>query len=196
MDTNTPENTPLHTPEPSSAPSQRTPDAPSSFLRRHAVGSGITAAVLAVVVVAGGTAWGVSAAVAAEQTSASAPLTAENASHTVADHSTAASKSKAKAKAKAKRKHRVHGAVGTITAISGDTWTMHAASGATVTVKLGSSTAYGTKKKPATEGSFAVGDRIGALGARSGDTVTAKRIVHLPVRTHAAAASSAPTPGT
>ncbi|MGJ4843300.1 DUF5666 domain-containing protein [Leifsonia sp. Le1] len=195
MDTNTPENTPLHTPEPSSAPSQRTPDAPAAFLRRHAVGSGITAAVLAVVVVAGGTAWGVSAAVAAEQTSASAPLTAENASNTVTNHGAAASTSKAKAKAKAKRKHR-HGAVGTITAISGDTWTMHAASGATVTVKLSSSTAYGTKKKPATEGSFAVGDRIGALGTRSGDTVTAKRIVHLPVRAHAAAASSAATPGT
>lgn len=190
MDTNT--NTPLHTTEPLSSPEQPTPDAPSSFLRRHAIGTGITAAVLAVVVVAGGTAWGVSAAVAAEQTSASAPLTAQNASHTVADHSAAGSTSKTKSKAK--HKHR-RGAVGTITAMSGDTWTMHAASGATVTVKLSPSTAYGTKKKPATEGSFAVGDRIGALGARSGDIVTAKRIVHLPVRAHAAAASSVASPG-
>ena len=61
-------------------------------------------------------------------------------------------------------KRKAHGAVGTIAAIAGDTWTLHAASGATVTVKLSSTTAFGTKKTPSTASSFAVGDKVGALG--------------------------------
>lgn len=183
----TPQTTPQTTPLPDASFTQHAPDAPSpspSFLQRHAVGVGITAAVLAVVVVAGGTAWGVSAAVAGEQTSASTHLTAQNASHTMKKHGSTASK------------HKAHGAVGSITAMSGDTWTMHAASGATVTVKLSSSTAYGTKKTPSTQSTFAVGDRIGALGTRSGDTVTATRIVHLPVRAHTATPAPTATPST
>ena len=61
-------------------------------------------------------------------------------------------------------------------------------------MEIGSSTTYGTAKKPADASSFAVGDRIGALGARSGDTVTATRIVHLAAAKHAGAgAPSGPT---
>jgi hypothetical protein len=155
-----------------------------SPLRRHAVGIAVTAAVLAVIVVAGGTAWGVSAAVASTQTTASASMpAAKNAAHSNA----------AKGSKKAKRK--AHGVAGTITAINGDSWTLHAASGSTVTVKLSSSTAFGTKKAPSTAGSFAVGDKVGALGARSGDTVTATRIVHLPLHAHTAKPTPAPTSG-
>ncbi|WP_426623436.1 hypothetical protein ACPPVW_12460 [Leifsonia sp. McL0607] len=66
-------------------------------------------------------------------------------------------------------------------------------SGATLTVTIGSSTAYGTAKRPATASSFGVGDRIGVLGARSGDTVTATRIVHLAAAKHAAPTGT-PTP--
>jgi hypothetical protein len=166
-------------PAPAAAPAQTS----SSFLRRHAVGVGVAAAVLAVIVVAGGTAWGVSAAVASTQTAASAPMTSMNTSH---DTKAAAHK----------KKHKVHGAAGTIATMSGDTWTLHADSGTTVTVKLSSSTAYGTKKTPATASSFAVGDKVGALGTRSGDTVTATRIVHLPLKAHTSTPSPAPTPGT
>lgn len=158
---------------------------PVSPLRRHALGIAITAAVLAVVVVAGGTAWGVSAAVAGTQTAASAPMpAAKNASHAT------------KSKTGTHPKRKAHGAVGTITAISGDTWMLHAASGATVTVKISSTTAYGTKKTPSTASSFAVGDKVGALGKRSGDTVTATRIVHLPLSGSTPKATPAPTPGT
>ncbi|MFP3464818.1 DUF5666 domain-containing protein [Leifsonia sp. SIMBA_070] len=151
-------------------------------LRRRVLGLSIVAAVLAVIVVAGGTAWGVSAAIAGTRSSASAPM-ASTASHTHASKS---------------GKHpgrKAHGAVGTITAIDGGSWTIHAASGATVTVKVSSSTAFGTKKSPATQASFAVGDRIGALGFRSGDTVTATRIVHLPVHAHTSRPTPAPTAG-
>ena len=154
-------------------------------LRRHAVGVAVAAAVLAVVVVAGGTAWGVSAAVAASQTTTSAAMPAtKNASHTTGEKSAKHAKRKA------------HGAVGTIAAIAGDTWTLHAASGATVTVKLSSTTAFGTKKTPSTASSFAVGDKVGALGTRSGDTVTATRVVHLPLPGHTAKPTPAPTAGT
>ena len=59
---------------------------------------------------------------------------------------------------------------------------------------VGSSTAYGTPKKPATASSFAVGDRIGVLCTRNGDTVTATRIVHLPAAKHAGTSTSTGTP--
>ncbi len=154
------------------------PPSRPSFFRRHALGVGVAAAVVAVVLVAGGTAWGVAAAVAGGNTAAPAPM--NSAMH--------AKKGAAGASTHAK------GAVGTLTAISGGTWTIQTAAGATITVEIGSSTTYGTAKKPADASSFAVGDRIGALGARSGDTVTATRIVHLAAAKHAGAgAPSGPT---
>lgn len=157
------------------------PPSRPSFFRRHALGVGVAAAVVAVVLVAGGTAWGVAAAVAGGNTAA--PAAMNSAMH--------AKKGAAGASAHAK------GAVGTLTAISGGTWTMQTAAGATITVEIGSSTTYGTAKKPADASSFAVGDRIGALGTRSGDTVTATRIVHLGAAKHAGAPSGptgTPTP--
>jgi hypothetical protein len=162
------------------APAQATDrETAPSFLRRHAIGVGVAAAVLAVVVVAGGTAWGVSAAVAAAQP---APAAASAAMHgTAAAHK------------KAHGKRAAHGVVGTLTAVNGDTWTVKAASGNTVTVTLNSETAFGTKKAPATRGSFTTGSRVGVLGTRSGDTVTATRIVHLPLHAHTATPSPAPS---
>lgn len=161
-----------------------TADAPrTSFLHRHAIGAGV-AAVLAVVVVAVGTAWGVSAAVASTQTTSGSVMTPMSATHTAAPH---AGKS---------AKHKLHGVRGTITAISGDTWTLRAASGKTVTVKLTSSTAFGTKKVPATRESFSVGEKVGVVGKRSGDTVTATRIVSLPLHPHTGTPTAGPTPST
>lgn len=138
-----------------------------SFFRRHTLGLGVVAAILAVVVVAGGTAWGVSAAVAAANTAA--PAVSNPAVHGTAKHA---------AKGAGARTH-AKGTVGTLTAISGDTWTVRSAAGATITVTVDSSTTYGTPKSPATASSFAVGDRIAVLGARSSDSVTATRIAHL-----------------
>lgn len=154
------------------------PQARPSFLRRHAFGLGVAAAVLAVVVVAGGTAWGVSAAVAANNTAS--PAAMGSATH-------------AKKGAASGTRTHAKGAVGTLTAMSGGTWTVKSAAGTTFTVTVGSATTYGTAKKPATASSFAVGDRIGVLGTRGGDTVTATRIVHLAAK-HGATTGT-PTPG-
>lgn len=153
----------------------------SSFLRRHAVGLSIAAAALAIVVVAGGTAWGVSATVAGGDSAAPAAMN-------TAVHAK-------KGASSAKQKHS-HGTVGTVTAISGGTWTIQSAAGASVTVNVGSATAFGTTKKPATESSFAVGDRVGVLGTRSGDSVTATRIVHLGAAKRSGTPTPAPTPNT
>lgn len=170
-------------PEAAAPESVGTPGTPrASFLRRHAVGVGVAAAVLAVVVVAGGTAWGVSAAVASTQTTAGSVMAPMSATHTGAPH------------AGRSQKHKLHGVSGTIATINGDTWTLHSASGKTVTVKLTSTTAFGTKKAPSTRDSFTVGEKVGVLGKRSGDTVTATRIVHLPLHTHTTAPTAAPTP--
>lgn len=165
------------------SPMDAKPKESFAVIRRHPIGIAITAAVLAVIVVAGGTAWGVSAAIASAQTTASAPMTAMNAAHSPTKSGKGAKKTK-------------RGASGTIATMSGDTWTLHTASGATVTVTLSSSTAFGTKKSPSTETSFAVGDKVGAAGTRSGDTVTATRIVHLPLRQPSSTPSPAPTSGT
>ncbi|QNE34902.1 DUF5666 domain-containing protein [Leifsonia shinshuensis] len=153
----------------------------SSFLRRHAVGLSIAAAALAIVVVAGGTAWGVSAAVAGG--GSAAPAAMNTAVHAK------------KGASAAKQKHS-HGTVGTVTAMSGGTWTIQSAAGTPITVNVGSATAFGTAKKPATESSFAVGDRVGVLGTRSGDSVTATRIVHLGASKQGGMSTPAPTPNT
>jgi hypothetical protein len=149
---------------PAAEPPAASPTASASPLARHSLAIAIVAAVLAVIVIAGGTAWGVSAAVAGAQ---------------VAQTATSAH---AGGQAMTGGKHAGRkglGAVGTITAMTGQTWTIDAVSGSSVTVRLGSNTAYGTKKAPATESSFSIGDRVGVVGTRSGDTVTATRVAHL-----------------
>jgi len=151
------------------------------FHRRHSAGIALAGGALAVVLLAGGTAWGVSAAVASSQTARPAASTSQN-------HVAAA---KASAKKEAGHRRTAHGVRGTITAIEGSTWMLHAASGATVTVRLTSTTAYGTKAKPAEQSSFTVGERVGVIGARSGDTVTATRVLMVPATKHATAT---PTP--
>ena len=168
------------TPVPTAAVRESAP----AFLRRHAVGVGVAAALLAVILVAGGTAWGVSAAVASTHPTVSAPAHAQSAGHGTGS---------AAAKAAKRKKAKAHGARGTLTDVGGDTWTLHAASGKTLTVKITSTTAFGTKKASANRDSFATGDRVGVLGKRSGDTITATRIVHLPLHAHTAKPSPAPS---
>lgn len=176
---------------PAPAPAAAPAPASAGFLSRHAVAVAITAGVLAVIVVAGGTAWGVSAAVAASE--ASAPMASTSQNHaTGSKASTKTGAKKAHAKKGSEHAHAAHGVRGTLTALDGDTWKVHAASGATVTVTLSGSTAFGTKTAPATRSSFAVGDRVGVLGKRTGDDVTATRVVMVPLKAHSTAT---PTPG-
>ncbi|MEO7023957.1 MAG: hypothetical protein ABI130_06970 [Leifsonia sp.] len=148
-----------------------------TFFRRHAVALSIVGAALAVVLVSAGTAWGVSAAVTNTQ---SAPVPAA----TAMAHS-------GKSGASHKPKAAAQGVRGTITAMNGENWTLTSQAGTAVTVTLDSSTQFGSAKAPATASSFAVGDKIGALGPRTGDTVAAKRIVLLPAK---AGTSNTPMP--
>ena len=153
-----------------------------SFLRRHAVAVAVIAAALAVIVVAGGTAWGVSAAVASTQTTVD-PASADTTMHSAGPHTAKAGKRKA-----------AHGVRGTLTAVNGDTWTLRTSAGKTVTVKLTSTTAFGTKKTPAERSSFVSGDRVGVLGERSGEAITAARVVHLVHAAHTPTPSASPAP--
>ncbi|MEO7016747.1 MAG: DUF5666 domain-containing protein [Leifsonia sp.] len=68
---------------------------------------------------------------------------------------------------------------GTITSISGDTWTIDTQRGASVTVQVTSSTQFGTPNQTQSASDFAVGDGVIVLGTRSGNTVTAIRVLGL-----------------
>ncbi|MEH3154086.1 MAG: DUF5666 domain-containing protein [Gordonia paraffinivorans] len=76
-----------------------------------------------------------------------------------------------------------HGVAGTITAITGSTWTIQTTQGQPFTVTIGSDTRFGTAAAPAQASDFAVGDRIVATGKRSGTTVEATRVVKRVART-------------
>ena len=80
---------------------------------------------------------------------------------------------------------------GTISSISGSTWTVESQRGVTVTVKVSSSTVYGTPAQTQRASDFAVGDSIIVIGAANGTTVTATRVV----KTNGVSkAPSSPTP--
>ena len=66
---------------------------------------------------------------------------------------------------------------GTITSISGDTWTIDTQRGVSLSVQVTSSTEFGTPNQTQSASDFAVGDEVIVLGARSGDTVTAIRVL-------------------
>ncbi|MHB1987139.1 MAG: hypothetical protein ACYCSF_04015 [Acidimicrobiales bacterium] len=76
-----------------------------------------------------------------------------------------------------KRHARHHAIAGTISAINGSTWTIQTKKGAVLQVKLATTTAFGSAKSPSTEAQFTVGTTLRVIGTRSGNTVTARRIV-------------------
>ncbi|MFE4470225.1 DUF5666 domain-containing protein [Leifsonia sp. NPDC056824] len=74
---------------------------------------------------------------------------------------------------------------GTVTKISGSSWTITTQRGATLTVETSSSTVYGAPGQTRKASDFAVGDEVIVVGTRSGSTVTALRILNvadLPLR--------------
>ena len=68
---------------------------------------------------------------------------------------------------------------GTIASLSGSTWTIDNQRGTTITVRITSSTAFGTPGSSERAADFATGDEVIVVGTRSGDTVTATRILKL-----------------
>ena len=148
-----------------------------SYLGRKPLGLVVAAAALGVVVVASATAWGVTTALAS---SASAPTAAHVAAQPKA--------------AGARARKQGHGIQGIVTGISVTSWTIRSAAGETLTVTVGSSTAYGTAKKPASASSFAVGERVGIIGTRAGDTVNATRVVHLGAKANPSSTTGTSSP--
>jgi Domain of unknown function (DUF5666) len=138
-----------------------------STFRRHPVGTGIAAGVVAVVLVSGLTAWGVGAAVTASLTSST---TAQAPSPTPAPAVGVGTTGKAPGRVALRA---------TIQSIDGSSWTVLTRKGATVTVTVTSATQFGTKKSAETASSFAVGDGIVLVGTRAADgTATATRVVN------------------
>ncbi|WP_314146722.1 DUF5666 domain-containing protein [uncultured Leifsonia sp.] len=68
---------------------------------------------------------------------------------------------------------------GTIASLSGSTWTIDNQRGTTITVRITSSTAFGTPGSTERAADFATGDEVIVVGTRSGDSVTATRILKL-----------------
>jgi hypothetical protein len=68
---------------------------------------------------------------------------------------------------------------GTISAISGDTWTIDRQGGAAVKVTVDASTVFGVPGQSASKSDFATGDEVIVIGSRSGGTLTATRVLKL-----------------
>jgi len=83
---------------------------------------------------------------------------------------------------------------GTVESISASSWTIRTANGTTVTVAITPQTVFGA---PATGGSasdFRRGDQVIVLGKRSGNTITAARIVNIGALRSPGTPSPTPTP--
>jgi hypothetical protein len=138
----------------------------ASLFRRHPIASGVTAGAVAVILVAGLTAWGVGTAVTASLTSSTSgmPMGLPTATATPTPTPAAPTKPATGRQAAGRLAFRA-----SIQAMDGDSWTILTRKGATVTITVNGETQFGTKKAPETSGSFAVGDSIiiVAAGAKS-----------------------------
>jgi len=65
---------------------------------------------------------------------------------------------------------------GTLTAVSGDTWTMRSAKSGVITVTITPATRFGSPKVPAKRSDFAVGDPVVVVSTSTGLSVTAVRV--------------------
>jgi len=66
---------------------------------------------------------------------------------------------------------------GAISVLDDDRWTVTTVDGSPVTVTLSAQTVFGTANSPAQRSQFGVGTTIAVTGQRSGDTVTASRVI-------------------
>ncbi|CAN5476102.1 hypothetical protein BH10ACT4_BH10ACT4_13430 [soil metagenome] len=134
-----------------------------SFVKRHPLALGITAAALAVVAVSGLTAWGVATVASSYGTEASAAV-APAAPAPVDGARTGLPAARTMVR-------------GTIHGIDGSTWTITTRAGATQRVTVDSATVYGTKKVPASVSDFAVGTVVLIVEKSAGEGRTAVRVV-------------------
>jgi hypothetical protein len=148
-------------------------DTQPSVFRRHPVATGVTAGVIAVILVSGLTAWGVGTAVTASLTSSN------SAAMPMSTGAPAAAGSSASGSASGRSAAGRTAFRGTIESIDGNSWTVLTRKGKTVTVDVTSSTRFGTKKSGETSASFAVGDSVIVVATKdAGGTPTATRVVN------------------
>jgi hypothetical protein len=145
-------------------------DAQPSVFRRHPVATGVTAAVIAIIVVSGLTAWGVGAAVTSSLASSTSSVSTTSTATPAPTPGTGAA---GRLKAAGRVAFRA-----SIQSISGESWTILTRKGKTVTVDVTGSTQFGTRKAAATSGSFAIGDSVIIVATKgSAGTITATRVV-------------------
>jgi hypothetical protein len=160
----------------------------TSLFRRHPVASGIVAGAVAVVLVAGLTAWGVGTVVATSLTSSTSSTSgmsmgAPTATPTPGSPAPATGGQGAGQPGAGRVAFRA-----TIQSIDGASWSILTRKGKTVTVTVDSSTQFGTKKAPESASSFAVGDSV-IVVATAGSTAGS------PVATRVVTANTTPMPG-
>lgn len=115
-------------------------------------------------------------------------------------NSAAASSTSAAASSSAKPghgKHHGHGVFGTIASENANTWTLTKKDGSTETVTITPQTTFGSKKNPAQQSQFTVGETVVVRGKESGTTITATAIMqakaHQGSTTPSASGAPAPT---
>ena len=141
-----------------------------------AVGALVTAALTS-----GGSSNSAAAAIAGSSTSTGAPATGTNG----AGGKTGAGGQAGGNGAQAPRVR------GVITAENGSSWTVRSAAGPSVIVTISRTTKFGTKKAPATQSQFIASSAVVIVGKRTGDTVTAKRVIMSPAAGRTKASPSA-----
>ncbi|TAM68186.1 MAG: hypothetical protein EPN48_11935 [Microbacteriaceae bacterium] len=176
---------------PAQRPAQRAPvqqaavasQAPSgtSSTRSRWLGWTIAGAVVAILIVSAGTAWGVSAAVTGN---ANASAAAPAAQHSIATAKPGARGGRTVAAAK---RHVVHAAIDSIGA---DTWKVTTAQGRTATVVITAKTVFGTASHPATRSSFAAGSKV-IMVVTATHGKNARLVAHRITRPHSVAEPSA-----
>lgn len=142
-------------------------------LKHHAVTYSVAGGIALAALVGGGVAW------ASTPAHAGTSMAVSTSTGTHTKHST-------------DHAHKKHEVTGVVTSVAESHWTIRTHNNKIITITITSSTAFGTAKKPATEASFVVGDRVVVSGHRDDSTVTARRILHAHrVHRHAESSSSA-----
>jgi hypothetical protein len=172
----------------------RSSGAEPGFIRRHPIAIGVSAAVVAIVIVSGLTAWGVGSAVAASMTSATVSTSPSTSPNAPAAGTAGNGGQRVKQLAGGRQLVRA-----TIASIDGSTWNVTTRSGVSGTVTVDSSTQFGTRKAPSAASDFAPGDPViivatptnTSAGSLSG---TADRIVLAKRRATEGGDTAQPTP--
>ena len=153
---------------PAGADANTNADTNPSLFRRHPIASGIVAGAVAVILVAGITAWGVGTVVTASLTSSTSGMSMGAPTPTAAP-TTGPTKGQAAGGARANGRLAFRA---TIQSMDGSSWTILTKKGQTVTVTITSSTQFGTKRMAATVSSFAVGDSVVIVATPTAGTGT------------------------